>query len=535
MSLTMKRYLIAILSLLFLAALLVVANEESRRKAAEEKPSPVVTAGNKGCIDCHRKDAAALVMEWEYSRHAEFGVGCIECHAAEEDDVDGWWHEGTLVSALVTPLDCAECHVLEYEQFSRSHHAKAGEILASLDNILAEKVAGMPGNIADAVNGCWQCHGSIIRFTRADDGEILRAGKENKPVIDPDTWPNSGMGRLNPDGSKGSCHACHSRHAFQAELSRSPENCGKCHMGPDHPQIEVYDESKHGIAFYTNRDRMALDMEGDWILGRDYSAAPTCSTCHISAYMTPQGASVANSHDVGERISWTLRPVVSTKINMVIYEDGFKEDYPDTRPLPEIGDTVETIEKVVENEELVSRTVARQVAAIVPWQERRKRMKGVCLNCHNDTYVDNFYQQFDDLVALYNGKFALPAQQLMNDLQADGVLNPDAPFEHDVQWVFWELWHHEGRRARHGASMMGPDYTHWHGMYEVSKHFYLEFLPEVIEAAGTKGDEVRTKYERKVEELLTRDEHLWMKGLSPEEAEALREMYRERYGEKGDF
>ena len=66
----------------------------------------------------------------------------------------------------------------------------------------------------------------------------------------------------------------------------------------------------------------------------------------------------------------------------------------------------------------------------------RQDMKGVCLNCHNHTYVDNFYKQFDDLVVLYNDKFAKPAQQLMNDLQADGVLNPKAPFEHEVQWVF---------------------------------------------------------------------------------------------------
>ena len=134
----------------------------------------------------------------------------------------------------------------------------AGDILASLDNVLAEKAAGMPGNIADAVNGCWQCHGTIIKFKRDAKGDIVREGKENKPVIDADTWPNSGIGRLNPDGSKGSCNACHSRHSFEANFARAPENCGKCHMGPDHPQIEIYNESKHGIAFYANRDKMAL-------------------------------------------------------------------------------------------------------------------------------------------------------------------------------------------------------------------------------------------------------------------------------------
>ncbi len=79
--------------------------------------------------------------------------------------------------------------------------------------------------------------------------------------------------------------------------------------------------------------------------------------------------------------------------------------------------------------------------------------------------------------------------------------------------------------------MMGPDYTHWHGMYEVSKNFYLEFLPEVIKAAATKGPEMKRKYEEKVKQLLAGEEHVWLKGLSPEEAENLRKMYQERYNQ----
>ncbi|UCF37484.1 MAG: hypothetical protein JSU96_01015, partial [Acidobacteriota bacterium] len=280
-----------------------------------------------------------------------------------------------------------------------------------------------------------------------------------------------------------------------------------------------------------NRDRMQLDKRGSWVLGKDYSAAPTCATCHISSYMTPNGEYVANSHDVGERISWTLRPVISTKLNLVVYEDGYKEDYPDTRELPAVGDTIDTSEKVVEDEKLVSKTVSRKVASIVTWEERRRVMKGACLNCHNDTYVDNFYKQFDDLVVLYNEKFAKPAKAMMDELIADGVLNQDAPFEHEVQWVYWELWHHEGRRARHGASMMGPDYTHWHGMYEVSKHYYEKFLPAVIKAAEAKSGAMGRKWQQKVDEHLSREEHQWLKGLSPEEAERLRRMYQQRYNE----
>jgi hydroxylamine dehydrogenase len=485
--------------------------------------------GSESCIACHRDQSPALVMQWEDSRHAEEDVGCLSCHKAEPDDMDAWSHMGFIVSPLVTPKDCAQCHERENAEFSRSHHAKAGEILASLDNVLAEKAAGLPDNIADAVNGCWQCHGSIVKYERDQAGNILTEGPYQKLKIDATTWPNSGMGRINPDGSKGSCHACHSRHSFDAKLARAPENCGKCHMGPDHPQLEVYNESKHGISFYANRDEMALDKSGEWILGRDYYQAPTCATCHISGYMTPGGKISGNTHDVGERISWTLRPVISTKINLVVYDDGFKETFPDTRQLPSVGDQLLTSEGVAENGVLVMKKTYRKVSEIIGWEDKRDNMQQVCRNCHSSSFTDNFYVQYDSLVELYNEKFARVAQNFMDDLVSDGVLNPDAPFEHKVQWVFWELWHHEGRRARHGASMMGPDYTHWHGMYEVAKHFYMEFLPEVIVSASEKGIEMEEKYRAKVEALLAQEEHTWLKGLDPAEAARLRAMYQDRY------
>ncbi len=114
-----------------------------------------------------------------------------------------------------------------------------------------------------------KCHGSQVK--------VLEGGR-----LDPVTWPNTGIGRINPDGSEGACSACHSRHAFSVEEARNPENCGKCHMGPDHPHIEIYEESKHGIAFHANKGKMNLG-NSKWVVGEDYDAAPTCATCHMSA------------------------------------------------------------------------------------------------------------------------------------------------------------------------------------------------------------------------------------------------------------
>ena len=78
-------------------------------------------------------------------------------------------------------------------------------------------------------------------------------------------------------------------------------------MGPDHPQIEIYTESKHGIAFRANLDKMNLN-NAKWIVGEDYSAAPTCASCHMSA--TPKQKV---THDVGMRISWNNRPEISIR------------------------------------------------------------------------------------------------------------------------------------------------------------------------------------------------------------------------------
>ncbi|MFO0794161.1 MAG: hypothetical protein U0586_08845 [Candidatus Brocadiaceae bacterium] len=42
---------------------------------------------------------------------------------------------------------------------------------------------------------------------------------------------------------------------------------------------------------------------------------------------------------------------------------------------------------------------------------------------------------------------------------------------------------------------------------------------------------MKAKYEQKIEELLNQKEHLWMKGLSEEEINALTSTYKYRYHE----
>ena len=468
----------------------------------------LAAAATEACLMCHTKQNAGLVLEWKQSKHAKNGLGCLICHEGKEGDPASWKHKGAWVSAIVTPKTCGKCHEAETDEFSRSHHAKAGEILASLDNVLAEKVAGLPDNNADAVNGCWQCHGTIVKFKKNPDGSPMRVGPEQKPVIDPTTWPNSGIGRLNHDGSKGSCNACHSRHAFEAKLARNPKNCGKCHMGPDHPQIEIYNESKHGILYRANVDKMNLNSK-NWVVGVDYTAAPTCATCHMGATKDQKG-----THDVGERISWTLRPAISTKLNMIRLANGDEFDQPAGAALPKVGDAVK----------------GSTVTEILTWEQRRNKMKNVCSTCHTGNTIDGHYKQFDDVVDLYNDKYAKPIAAIMKELEDKGYLTHQ-PMDAKIKWTWFEIWHHEGRRARHGASMNGPDYTWWHGIYEVSQHTYFKWIPELKEVVKAKDGN-----EKFAEDMLAKyfkpiAGHDWFfNGMGKDQIEKVRKGYEERYG-----
>ncbi|MFH1152179.1 MAG: multiheme c-type cytochrome [Pseudomonadota bacterium] len=497
--------------------------------------NPKVQEMNKKCITCHLKENKSLVLQWEASAHAaakDGQVGCYNCHAAEKGDELGYVHEGAFIKAILSPADCARCHEPEAAEMGISHHATAGEIMASLDNMLAEVVAGMPSNKSDMHSGCWQCHGSIVTLMRDKDGKPLRS-KTDAPRMDYTTWPNTGIGRINMDGTKGTCNACHSKHSFRASMARQPENCGKCHLGPDHPQKEIYEESKHGIAFFVAEkgagpEGMNILKDGKWVLGDDYYTAPTCSTCHMGSYIKLNGSVAKNSHNVGDRLSWNLRAPVSSKLNRVTFTDGTVTDVPGDIP-PRPGQKISSKSYVREGDKLNKIIADKTIQSVIGWQERRDKMQEVCKSCHGINQVRDFYTQFDDLVGLYNDKFAKPGSELVAMMVKDGLWQ-NTGFQHKVGYTWFEIWHHEGRRARMAAAMHAPDYTHWHGMYEISRNFYHEFLPEVQELADKAGQ--GEKYKKYIADLLAKPEHLWMRtGGSAETMKLIEEERKLRYNQ----
>jgi len=434
------------------------------------------------CIECHRSTTVGIYQQWGNSKHYRANVGCYECHEAKKGAKGSFDHYGYNISVIVSPLDCGRCHAKESEELMASHHGKADRIIGSLDNTLAElaegnmgmKTPAFPKGIsAAAVNGCWQCHGGEVK--------VDANGK-----LDPATWPNTGMGRLNPDGSEGCCSVCHQRHDFSVAQARQPETCGKCHLGPDHPQVEIYNESKHGIAYYANKDKMNL-ASSKWIVGEDYSLAPTCATCHMSATKD-----MPVTHNIGLRIRWNNRPAISVLAN----ETDKQWNLP---------------------------------SANITGDMREANMRKVCSACHNVNFIDGFYTQYNAELQLYTDKFAKPGLKLYN--KATEVLkavdgNAYAQWANKIDYTWFEIWHHQGRRARHGASMMAPDYTQWHGNYELASAFYGDYIPQIKEViergknSNPQAKKLAVELDTMLTETLNSPDHKWSIGKEDPEAKA---------------
>ncbi len=374
-----------------------------------------LTQLEKSCIECHSRNTPGQVLDWSRSVMARSNVTCVDCHRAEKTDKDAMDCPGTAslsdvkISPVVTPGDCGRCHPRESKQFLSSKHARTYEIQTA--ELKDPFLRGMTSEIERAV-GCWACHGSD-----------LASG-----TLTPENWPNVGCGRLNPDGKNGSCAICHTAHRFDIAEARKPENCGQCHLGPDHPQDEIYFESKHGKKYLAGADEWNFEAAPDaWEPATDFTA-PTCAACHMSGI-----GPLSTTHDVGERLKWESQAPLS-----VLNKDHEA-------------------------------------------QGARLKMIAACTQCHSPRWARNYLDRYDLAIEHYNEEYYKPAKAIMDDLYEKGILTKWPVFDEEIEWKFYEYWHHEGRRARMGAMMMGPDYAWWHGFYDC-KQTYQEIVRLAEEA-----------------------------------------------------
>ena len=385
-------------AVLIASALLIAAFLINRARPKNETLQPggeFVRATGK-CAECHSRTQYSVVHEYEMSKHADKGVNCLDCHQAATGQEKKEHHGFSISSGRLTAGNCRSCHEGIYQQFLHSRHAATSWAA----------VYGEKGLTPEQVSFSEQYQpGGTKRpphpFTQSEGTAAMISGCEQCHSV----------GKPNADGTIGTCTSCHTRHTSSVAIARLPRTCGQCHLGPDHSQIEIYEESKHGMMFAAQEKLLDLSVEPKKLTTREMFV-PTCATCHMSGI---NGLGI--THDPSERLSYFLANAVSAK-----------------RP--------------------------NYLAA-------QTKMKQVCSQCHTSGTIERVYAQAETTVQKTNEKVTA-AKTLVDGLRTQGLLT-GPPFSNPIDFLYFDFWHYDGRTAKHGAFMGGADFVQWHGNYPMLK------------------------------------------------------------------
>jgi hypothetical protein len=448
------------------------------------------------CLECHATIHPGIVKGWQNSRHAQItpaealkqaglalkvssktvpeelrntAVGCAECHMLNPEAHTGTFeHNGYDIHTVVSPKDCSTCHSTEADQYtknvmSHAYNNLAGNKIFQMHErsiIGGTKTLPMERNIRPAnedtkAEACYYCHGTRLKVSGEEIRDTEIAGELQFPVID--GWPNQGVGRVNTDGSLGSCSACHTRHAFSIEMARKPYTCKECHIGPDVPAFKVYSASKHGNIFsamHKSWDFTAVP----WTIGKDFTA-PTCAACHISLLVNTEEEVVSErTHQMNNRLPWRILGLIyahphpaKADTTIIRNKDGL--------PLPTDFAGGFATEYLIAKDEM---------------EARRKNMQAACLNCHGTSWVNGHWRRFENTIKQTNADI-LHATSIMKQIWASGFASgmnqKGNPFDEAIEKKWSDAWLFYANTIRFASAMSGGgDYGVFaDGRYQLSK------------------------------------------------------------------
>lgn len=452
--------------------------------------SRLISPQSKKCIDCHLIYTPGIVEEWLSSSHStttpaealkkpsierlvsaknfpetikNYVVGCYECHGANtRAHKDNFQHFGASINVIVSPLDCAVCHPAEQTEFDQSTESYAWGNLENnplfhtlMDTIIGAKdvsdgriiIEKPEAGLED--NACYSCHGLPIKMTGMKQLSTP-VGIINVPDLQ--GWPNTGIGRINPDGSRGACEACHPGHSFSMEAARKPYTCARCHTGPHAPAWDVYKESSHGGIFLANGAGWNF-THTPWRPGIDFKT-PTCAACHNSLLVGTDGKVIAaRTHDSGSRLWIRLLGLIystaqpkSGDTTMIRNKDGL--------PLPS------TFEGVPASRFLIGK--AQQ-------EDREDSMKSICNACHGSQWTDGYFTKMNDTVQAAD-KMTDAATKIMDEAWRRGLSDKTNPFSDETEMDWVRQWFLYATSVKYAAAMAGAtDYLAFNkGFWDLS-------------------------------------------------------------------
>jgi hydroxylamine dehydrogenase len=367
------------------------------------------------CLACHGEITPGLVAQYKAGAMGASGeVTCVDCHGGDHEAIDA---AGGAVPASV----CAGCHPEQYAEFTVSDatgyvnkHALGWTRMTA-----AARYMVMPE--AERYDMCERCHN---------------------------------VGVVSADGSVGKCDSCHTRHVFSAEEARQPEACGTCHMGPDHEQIDMWEKSKHGVVYTTEKERA----------GGDPTRAPACVTCHMPTQENGAGRPLTHN--------------VSTNITIGTVAQGAVVGNPLSSPKTSVP----------------MRTIPQQTFDL-----NRQKMLDVCTQCHAWSFAEKQLAVCDAVKADVDALLWDPVMRIRG-LWYDGLLDPmpeNRPANpyyatagpnlvneghvlvlggqqlyggtSEIEQWFFSTYKYDHVSTFKGAYHINPDYSHWFGWSEVNQ------------------------------------------------------------------
>jgi len=343
--------------------------------------STVVAA--ESCLDCHQDETPGAVRQWQESAHA-VDVGCADCHKGDHEAIVAG--EAPVVAAV-----CGECHRDEYSQHTDSRHGMG-----------LHAGWGCNRNMPDRnKEECRFCHeeGSTLPRTIVHCARFLKQSSEMGMI---------GCNRCHQ--VENNCASCHSNHLTRPEIAADPKVCAKCHMGPDHPQWEMWETSMHGTLYSSAGPEVG----------------PSCQLCHM-----PDG-----SHDVSRGLT----------------------SPPSMKPYPEAEQAGQRDEMI----EICSQCHAADFARRDLAAADAVRRQGLALVAEAEEVV----RDINDRNLLDPPPSKRPKHPLQgNKLVTDGeMLYED--YSH-IERLFFKMKKYSLAKTVKGAYHQNPAYTHWYGNAEM--------------------------------------------------------------------
>jgi hypothetical protein len=336
-------------------------------------------------------------------------------------------------------------------------------LVDSINGIMSIEDAGLISKPSDAdtdADSCLFCHGTEVKVkeTRTVDTDY---GEMSLPVLS--GWPNAGVGRINPDGTMGSCTSCHTRHQFSIETARKPATCSECHKGPDVPAYGVYSVSKHGN-IYSAKEGEWNFKNVPWTAGKDFTA-PTCAACHVSLIVSEDGKVISErTHSMNNRLA--------LRIFGLVYAHSH----------PKSSDT-----SVIKNNaglplptELTGEEAGNFLISSAEKDKRLTEMKKVCLSCHSQGWVDGHFDRFNNTVENSNDMTLAATKILISAWEkglAKGPDKNDSPFNEVIERKWVEQWLFYANSTRFASAMGGADY----GVFNNGRFYMSKNIREMIE------------------------------------------------------